>query len=173
MLAPASGSRGSSSSAPARVPAPIPPRPLPERSPAQPSPARIRFRTLTAVAKDRRTPHHRLKIRPPSRAETQDTGSALPGLGGGVGLRRRVESGPGSSGSGCTAPRRRRGCGRGRQDRGAGREHVGARGSRERTCVEVRRGPGHKMELGATGMIFSGGPFRVAARLQSPGANSP
>lgn len=95
MLAPASGSRGSNSSAPARVPAPIPPRPLPERSPAQPSPDRIRFRTLTAVAKDRRTPHHRLKIRPPFRAETQDTGSALPvsrvGWGSGAGWR----AGPG------------------------------------------------------------------------------
>lgn len=117
-------------------------RSLPARCPsaAQPNPDRIRLRTLAAVAKDRRTPHYRLKIRPPSGAATQDIGRALPGPRGRVGLRRRVEGGPGSSGSGCTVPCRRRGYGRGQQDRGTGREHRGARGFWERTCVEVRGG---------------------------------
>lgn len=75
--APAPGCRGSSSSAaPARVPASFSPRPLFEGSPAQPS--SDTFRTFVTVAKDRRTPHRPLKIRPPARAETQGGGRALP-----------------------------------------------------------------------------------------------
>lgn len=83
--APTPGSRGSGSPAAARVPAPTPPRPLPER------PARIRFRTLAAPAKDRRTPHHRLKIRPPARAGTQGGGRALPRPGCGEGAKAQSE----------------------------------------------------------------------------------
>lgn len=49
LLSPSSGSGADPSQPSARV---------------QPSAVRIRFRTLAATAKDRRTPHHRLKIRP-------------------------------------------------------------------------------------------------------------
>lgn len=112
------------------------------------------------MAKDR-TPHHRLKIRPPARERTQGGGRALSDPVGGVGLGRRVQGGTRSSGSGCTAPRRRRWSGRGCQDPGAGGKHRRARGSRERTCAEVRRGPGHRLGRGA------------ADKPQSPSANSP
>lgn len=123
--------------------------PSPPSPGAQPSPARIRFRTLAAVAKDRRTPHHPLKIRPlalgtvlPARAGG-DTGrqEGAPGPRGGGGARVAQAQGGGrigSSGSGCTAPRRQRGLGCGRWDRGTGGKHRGARGSGERTCAEVR-----------------------------------
>lgn len=148
--APAPGSRGPRSSAPARVPAPIPPRPLPGRSPAQPSPARIRFRTLAAVAKDRRTPHHPLKIRPLAlhtgsqqhRVGTRGGRKALRGPAGARVAQAQDGRRTGGSGSGCTAPHRQRGLGCGRWDRGAGGKHRGARGSGERTCAEVRWEPG-------------------------------
>ena len=45
----------------------------------------MRFRTLAATAKDRRTPHHRLKIRPRVRARALKGRRALPGPGGGAG----------------------------------------------------------------------------------------
>lgn len=94
--APAPGCRGSSSSAaPARVPASFSPRPLFEGSPAQPSPARVRFSTFVTVAKDRRTPHRPLKIRPPARAGTQSGGRALPNPEGGWGSAAGWRAGPG------------------------------------------------------------------------------
>lgn len=73
------------------------------RSAAQPSPARIRFRTLAAVAKDRRTPHHPLKIRPLA------LGTVLPARAGGDTGRQEGAPGPrggaGSSGAGWRADR--------------------------------------------------------------------
>nr|CAI9705100.1 unnamed protein product [Rangifer tarandus platyrhynchus] len=79
---PPRGSRGPRYSGPARV---LAPTPSPASARAQPSPVRIRFRTLAATAKDRRTPHHRLKIRPRVWARALKGRRALPGPGGGAG----------------------------------------------------------------------------------------
>lgn len=79
---PPRGSGGSCYSAPARVRGPTP---SPPSTRAQPNPVQIRFRTLAATAKDRRTPHHRLKIRPRVLARALKGRRALLGPGGGAG----------------------------------------------------------------------------------------
>lgn len=144
-----------------------PPRPLPER------PARIRFRTLAAAAKDRRTPHHRLKIRPLAQAGTLGGGRALP----------RPE---------CETGTRAQGEGRDREFgiwmRGASQAE-GARAwpPRPRRGRETRwnpRFPGKDLRGGDTGTRVRprtgrhgggplGGPLGVAEGRQCPGRNSP
>lgn len=79
---PGPGSRRSRSSIPGLGSGAHPSMPFAQ---AQPSPDWVGFRTLAAAAKDRRTPHHRLKIRPPARARTPGGGRALPRPGGGTG----------------------------------------------------------------------------------------
>lgn len=165
--APTPGSRGSGSSAPARVPAPTPPRPLPEH------PARIRFRTLAAAAKDRRTHHHRLKIRPPARAGTLGGGRALLRPGCRVEARAQGEGRDHELGFGMRCPLQAEGTRAWPLGRTRGRETPWSPRLPGKDMRGGDTGVGARARTGRHGVGLSGGPLGVADGPQSPGPNSP